>query len=362
MSRYIGRSRRGFTLVELLVVIAIIAVLIGLLLPAVQSAREAARRASCNSKLKQLALAVLNHESSMSFLPPTYGSPAMKQKLSNANSWDRYSWIVWVLPYMEEQALFDQTMSYIAANPTSRPWSGGTSPYMTQIQSLLCPSEVLQKQPQAGNRGLTSYHFCKGDIPMELNYIERRGVGVRGDNNGVNQSVRIADIIDGTSNTIMLGEVKIGSQGTNVKQGAFGISSGHNAGTPPSTCAALVNAQGNFTTGVTNDWLAGTRWADSHNVYTSFFTHAPPNYPRCGNSGESWACVPASSYHPGGAIMARCDGSTFFVTDSIDAGDPTLAQPATPGGSQPQHYNGQSIRGVLGALGSMQGGESVKLP
>ena len=96
-----GRTpRRGFTLIELLVVIAIIGVLVGLLLPAVQVAREAARRSACTNKLKQMALGVHNYESSNGKLP--HGSIHYDHKFRG------WTWMYFILPYMEEQELFDR--------------------------------------------------------------------------------------------------------------------------------------------------------------------------------------------------------------------------------------------------------------
>jgi prepilin-type N-terminal cleavage/methylation domain-containing protein len=91
---------RGFTLVELLVVIAIIGVLVALLLPAVQAAREAARRAQCQSTIKNLALAVLNHESAKGELPVGF--------VSQAGDIEAWSWSTFTLPYLEQQALYDR--------------------------------------------------------------------------------------------------------------------------------------------------------------------------------------------------------------------------------------------------------------
>src|SRR3954454_12704095 len=106
-------SRKAFTLVELLVVIAIIGILVALLLPAIQSAREAARRSQCANKMRQLSLAVLNYESSRKELPPAGIARVMKDPkfgvdIFNPLSGTRFSWIIEVLPYMEEQSLSDK--------------------------------------------------------------------------------------------------------------------------------------------------------------------------------------------------------------------------------------------------------------
>src|SRR3954471_9196875 len=117
---------RGFTLVELLVVIAIIGILVALLLPAIQAAREAARRASCQNNIKNLALGVLNHESAKRVFPKSYDGygNATGARLSEENG---SGWIVWTLPYVEEQALFDRFKSSHALDGYFDAHAGATS-------------------------------------------------------------------------------------------------------------------------------------------------------------------------------------------------------------------------------------------
>jgi prepilin-type processing-associated H-X9-DG protein len=90
----------------------------------------------------------------------------------------------------------------------------------------------------------------------------------------------------------------------------------------------------------------------------------PPNGPSCGNTGESWAIITASSYHPGGVNVLMVDGAVVFISETINAGDPTRTVQDMPqfAGGNPQDYSGPSPYGVWGALGTAFGGESVQLP
>jgi prepilin-type N-terminal cleavage/methylation domain-containing protein/prepilin-type processing-associated H-X9-DG protein len=141
----LDRPTHGFTLVELLVVIAIVGILIALLLPAVQQAREAARRIQCASNIKQIALAVQNYESGNKKLPAagTYANPlsafyADSYLRIDLKSGTNYSWIVSILPYIEEHGLYDQfdLQRKVTANPAN--------PQAAQPAMLMCPSDAAR--------------------------------------------------------------------------------------------------------------------------------------------------------------------------------------------------------------------------
>lgn len=147
-----GPLRTGFTLVELLVVIAIIGILVALLLPAVQKAREAAQRAQCVNNLRQMGLACLNHESARRYFPKSFGYTQTQSKLEEQRT--GAGWIVTVLPYMEEQALFDLFQQCIEEAPRTQfsprrggigfapNWTGSPTNIMaTEISNLRCPSD-----------------------------------------------------------------------------------------------------------------------------------------------------------------------------------------------------------------------------
>jgi len=178
-NRLMLRRNRGFTLIELLVVIAIIAVLISLLLPAVQSAREAARRAQCVNNLKQIGLAIHNYHSSNDALPPAGSSqmPVCSDGGQLKNAWSCKSRI---LPYMEQQA------TYNSANLSLDPewsWGGGVdnggwevsnvTTKATRIDAFLCPSD--NKKGNRGNRASNVDPSGNPGIAQTANYCENIG-------------------------------------------------------------------------------------------------------------------------------------------------------------------------------------------
>src|SRR3984893_10986424 len=128
------RFTRGFTLVELLVVIAIIGVLVALLLPAIQAAREAARRTQCRNNLKQLAIALHNYHDARKILPPSIEIAFNERPESTVKYIS--NWIIMVLPYMEQQNVYDQfNFTKYTSDPINRLARGA------DIPSLQCPSD-----------------------------------------------------------------------------------------------------------------------------------------------------------------------------------------------------------------------------
>lgn len=347
----------GFTLIELLVVIAIIGILVGLLLPAVQQAREAARRSSCTNKLKQMGLAMLNYESTFGKLPAYARTHEAYAIYAKANGSDRWGYIPLLLPFMEHLSLHDDLWGRIKSTASFRPWSGHAITN-TELDELLCPSDPSGSRFSNGTtRGRNSYRFNRGDTRLERWDDIKRGPAVIGytdwNTTPREQSCQLKDITDGTSNTICFGEARIGDMTGNSRKGGYGVTGAvNNLTVGPAACQALIGADGRYSSSATRlDQSQGVRWADSEEGFSAFFTHAAPNYARCGVANENRACVPASSYHPGGAMMTHVDGSVKFYNDNIDAGDPTLQ---STGGT---NYSGASQRGVLGALGTISGGE-----
>ena len=239
MLRFVGGrvSRVGFTLVELLVVIAIIGVLVALLLPAVQQARESARRMSCESNLKQLGLGVHNHHDvNLTLLPTTVGEGALARDTGFPAIDEPDGFVMWsalLLPYIEQQSVFQLWDLKIQ---TSRQQPAA---YQSQIKSYWCPSRLKQvlstgdfKTPGGG---IGDYNPCQGTIPGVQN-VNADGAIIPATPEFANSGgftivnkwtprLRLANITDGTSNTLLFGEKHIrpnSMRGKNEDRSLFG--------------------------------------------------------------------------------------------------------------------------------------------
>jgi prepilin-type N-terminal cleavage/methylation domain-containing protein/prepilin-type processing-associated H-X9-DG protein len=212
--------RSAFTLIELLVVIAIIAVLVGLLLPAVQKVREAAARMSCSNNLKQLGLAAHNYHSTFGVLPPGVNLPNFLPPPLNtptapvANK--TFNFLEALLPYIEMNNVYNQ-MNFQAPNNLATPtkWdsqyntgncdvAGG--PGTTIIKTFLCPSDIGAQQTTWTNKGIkytfgaNTYGGSAGTVAFFTSSMTNDGIFY------INSKVKLTDITDGSSNTIMIGE------------------------------------------------------------------------------------------------------------------------------------------------------------
>lgn len=364
---YRSKRTKGFTLVELLVVIAIIGILVGLLLPAVQAAREAARRMQCSNSIKQLSLALHNYESTYKRFPARRAGTAtpLTDSRRNHTNAGRLSAFVALLPYTEGSPMYEQiqagdpsgtaTVTNATGGPTVVP--GGPVPWASwsvwnrSPGFLVCPSDsTCFNAPTRTN--LNNYACSVGDDCTSIvTAIQVRGVfpATRG--------VSIADITDGTSNTIAFSErLKADFPITNVTanqiETKLGISTSI-AGmtTAPSVCRTTATGQfytpGQFVKGRFGSW-----WTDGQAERVAFNTILPPNSPGCTDDNNPNAdsvnvVLPPTSRHTGGVNAGLCDGSVRFISNNIDTGNTNVGQPDS----------GVSNYGSWGALGSKSGGD-----
>jgi prepilin-type N-terminal cleavage/methylation domain-containing protein/prepilin-type processing-associated H-X9-DG protein len=340
---------RGFTLVELLVVIAIIGVLVGLLLPAVQAAREAGRRSACANKLRQLALGVINYEHASKWYPDNGNSPNKHSAISFL--WD-------VLPFIEEQATYDKFYQPTMVDKVAPNYLTSTVNLRSlAVAALRCPSDQPSSDSDVSGEP-TNYRCSFGDHYMAHSSARRGPFG-----GNVSKWSNASRVTDGLSNTVLLGEGTIyQTNATNVR-GSMVLATGFNELSKPDACLqALTSPSWVLVGNGTGGTLPGTRWL--HSSFVSFNTILPPNAPTCTQSTTGLGAISpaASSYHPGGATVAMCDGSTRFVNETIDTGDLSLA--LLGGGATNVHFVWNYVGpcrwgGVWGQLGSQRGGEVI---
>ncbi len=359
-----SRRVRGFTLIELLVVIAIIAVLISLLLPAVQSAREAARRAQCTNNLKQIGLAMHNYVSANDALPPVSvdqqwnsAGTALQQPHQN---WSQHARL---LPFMEQTTLYNSINWYFGAR-----WSDGDAVYtdsnppdnasggndsipqgtvlVSQISSFLCPSD--SNRGSSGQFSVGGINRFVGSLSYPANIgLNRRITGntlgmtptdsswkLNGPNyvasswdNAVNGTTSLTTFQDGTSNTAIFSEWVQGTATGSPppKQGLpicynFVPSTASN-GYPTDlqikqVCDQTPILSANYNWGWKGEW-----WGYGG---TSIYSHTEtPNRTSCvysdvgQDSRATLTAVAASSNHPGGVNVLFMDGSVRFIKSSV---------------------------------------------
>jgi prepilin-type N-terminal cleavage/methylation domain-containing protein/prepilin-type processing-associated H-X9-DG protein len=313
--------RKGFTLVELLVVIAIIGVLVALLLPAVQAAREAARRAQCKSNLKNIALAVLNYESTKKKLPPGF--------VSQSTEIEAWAWSTYALPYLEQQAVYNRLRVnerrladlFIAAKTNVQE----LQPVQTPLSIFRCPSDdtpslvpfdgsPLKSPPRTSGqewerhfKGKYSKQLLVQFEPATSNYVGSRGFidrSCKGLGTNITELNWIGDPIECEGNGVFQG-----LDGVSTKQISDGTSNTFLLGERDSYCLAATWIGQRNPPGP-DSWGAG--WVLGR-------VSIKLNHPE---TGAHNTCTEGfSSKHVGGAHFAYCDGSVDFISDDIEYND-----------------------------------------
>ncbi len=326
-------SKKAFTLVELLVVIAIIGTLVALLLPAIQAARESGRRTQCANHMRQLALACLNHESQMGALPA--GN-------TNVNSDVWHTWASYTLPFIEQASIFGAidfdrpSWGAYVANGKQRDPSFAWQ--YTQLDIHLCPSDLGPGEWWSGgdsadwthgnylaNFGTEDWYQIWDDARESGSSVQvgsgrqtRTVSGIPPESRGpfqlvlgrVNKGVELRRIIDGTSQTAMLGEVRLFGGGNDGRGVLYLGTSFYNHRVTPNQIPVPTE----HTTVDSSEWCGHdfdvAIVADPSSIEfpcTDNFTSTRGPYRN-----------PARSQHPGGVQIAFVDGHVEFVSDTIE--------------------------------------------
>jgi prepilin-type N-terminal cleavage/methylation domain-containing protein len=317
-------SRLGFTLVELLVVIAIIGILVALLLPAIQAAREAARRAQCQNNVKQLCLALLNYHDQKKEFPPSAQFDAPQSNSPESATKHRANWVVETLPNFEEQSLRDAFDLTLPISDVKNRIPRGTT-----LQAMLCPSDTFNRQTlfagRHANEGSPDGNWARGNYGANgaLGFLTVGGTNPAGGADtyywkdpqtrgvmGMNVALSIAQITDGTSQTILIGELRAGINEFDPRGtwalGAAGASSlwGHGTDNAIGPNACIPGGDGIF--GCSR--IKGAAGGDD-----AVMAECMP----CDDvAGQGTV----RSMHHGGAFVGFCDGSVHFISDFIDKG------------------------------------------
>jgi len=288
----------GFTLIELLVVIAIIAILIALLLPAVQQAREAARRTQCRNNLKQIGLAFHNYHDAHLQFPPgfLFQDPRMSGRADRPNRSPGWGWQTMILPHIDQANIYNQII-FDGRGMSAPPHNNVINKHFS-LQ--VCPSATNPTHIQLGpdNVGVvpgiaaSNYLACPGSFVQSAYFNSPAGR-----KNGViieDGNIKIRDVTDGTTNTILVGETRFWGNGNNYGAGGFLWD--------PRWYGSLQ----------TRDGIARAD-APEAVMRAGEFRINPPSLADDNTKRNSFG-----SQHVGGAMFLLGDGSVRFVSDTIN--------------------------------------------
>lgn len=321
------RPKLGFTLIELLVVIAIIAVLIAMLLPAVQQARESARRSQCKNNLKQLGIALHDYHGTHNVYPPAllhsgrYNNTAFyvgTDRVVNTTGWTL------LLPFLDQQAAYDQyDFTQTSSMDNGTPYGllmGGTDATNAAVIGRLNPTFLLcPTHPNAGERSSaagsafyartnaarTSYAFAAGPWTDYDTCYTSKNTDIRQASFGNSGAAKFAQMTDGQSVTIAIGEMHGGATKTSTSYGPWGLTGTHTCchGRVMSSSGTAVDAA-QFTAGQATDY-------GINGAYTANLTVAPTA------TRQSYAWT-FHSTHAGGAHFLFNDGAVKFLAETMD--------------------------------------------
>ena len=288
-------KKHGFTLVELLVVIAIIGVLVALLLPAVQAAREAARRTQCINNLKQIGLALHSFHDAKKKLPPGGIKPGDK--------YGGLGWRVVVLPFLEEAALFDsfnENETTPVANLTVglKPVRGYFCPSGTNLMSIYGSGEVngvpTYTAHYFGVSGPENKDPTGRDYPVKINSGSSRGDFAIGGPLYPESKVRLKDVTDGTSETLIVGEI------VHSYPGIYGFGTG-------SEGRAVGGGDG-------QPWVLGMFGSDGNVACKNIANGINISMPDVARTNR----IAFATQHGGSCNFVQCDGSVRGISEDID--------------------------------------------